>query len=168
MKNILSDFKSTNRERAKEQLNKQEFSLTKKTIKLFLGLRAKHSFQLKTSTKNVLINNINNCIFPSSLFWEFESVDLFYQCHSEIYAWQSFCLPIFSNATRTSCPVTTDCSLAGAFRLRPTALFPEVLKKETLPHNRNVFLDMTLNFFSPSSGKHKSVSDIDKTSPLCN
>ena len=70
-----------------------------------------------------------------------------------------------SNATRTSCPVTPASSSEGAFRLRFTALFLEVLKKETLPHNQNVFLDMTLNFFSPSFGKNKFPSDVDKTSP---
>ena len=43
-------------------------------------------------------------------------------------------------------------------------MFPEGLKKETLPHNQNVFLDMTLNFFSPSkcSVKHGFLSE---TSP---
>ena len=56
--------------------------------------------------------------------------------------------------------------MAGAFRLRLTALFPEVLKKETLPHNQKVFLDMTLNFFSPSKpfANYGSLSDINKTS----
>ena len=50
----------------------------------------------------------------------------------------------------------------GTFRLRPIALFPEVQKKETLLHNQNIYLDMALNFFSPSSGKHKYPSDFDK------
>ena len=41
-------------------------------------------------------------------------------------------------------------SFAGTVRLRLTALFPEVLKKETLPHNLIVFLDMTL-FYQTNS-----------------
>ena len=60
---------------------------------------------------------------------------------------KEFARYLFSNATRISCLVTPVDSLAGAVRLRLTALFPEVLKKEALSHNQIVFLDMTLNFF---------------------
>jgi hypothetical protein len=71
---------------------------------------------------------------------------------------------LFSNATRKSSLVTPDDSLAGAVRLRLTALCPEVLKKEALPHNQNVFLDMSLKSFSPNErfGKPGSPIDLDK------
>ena len=79
----------------------------------------------------------------------------------------------FSNATRTSCPVPPADSLEGAVRLRLTALYlgyrqsiTWLLKKESLPHNQNVFLGMTLNFFSPCKpfAKNGSLNGIDKTS----
>ena len=90
--------------------------------------------------------------------------NVFNQFNTEIHNWQSFCLTIFFKCHQDCYPVTPVCSLTGAFRLRFTALFPEVLKKETLPHNQVVFLDMPLNFFSPSKSfvNHGSLGGIIK------